>query len=178
MSAAVARWWWIGAVVLVAAVACVAAAQASAHDHLVPRTVLMKGKQELLTGRRIIEYSWTRPSGDGLCVTAQALLTSGFRAADSVAPGSELRIRILKSQRPGSFTLEQVDREGAPIRQMNVRLEPVVRSGQTVAWDAFFRVNRPGTDYRLQSEGHWRDRQGCDADQFAFWSFHIKTRGS
>lgn len=176
---------WRRTVVMVAAmamalvgVALVAQTPASAHDHRVPKTVLMKGKQELQTGRKVIEYSWTRPAGGGLCVTEQAVLGLGFRAADTVAAGSKLRVRIHKSQRPRSFTLERVKRNGTPIRQMNIRLKPVVRSGTTVAWDAVFRVNRPGTDYRLLSEGHWRDRQGCKADQFAFWSFHVKTSDS
>ncbi len=57
-------------------------------------------------------------------------------------------------------------------------LERVVKDGKTVAWDAVFFVNRPGRDYYLISEGHWQDREGCGADQYAYWSFHVKTRSS
>jgi hypothetical protein len=44
-----------------------------------------------------------------------------------------------------------------------------------VAWDVFFRVDRPDTDYYLVSEGHWKDRDCSNIDQFAHWSFHVKT---
>ena len=36
--------------------------QASAHDHRIPKTVLMKGKEELQTGRRVEEFTWAYPS--------------------------------------------------------------------------------------------------------------------
>jgi len=55
-------------------------------------------------------------------------------------------------------------------------LERVVRDGKTVAWDAVFSVNRPSRHYYLISEGHWQDREGCGGDQYAYWSFHVKTR--
>lgn len=44
-----------------------------------------------------------------------------------------------------------------------------------MAWDARFRVGRPSRDYYLVTEGHWRDREGCDVDQYAFWGFHVTT---
>jgi hypothetical protein len=57
-------------------------------------------------------------------------------------------------------------------------LKRVVRDGRTVAWDAVFRVGQPGRDYYLVTEGHWKDREGCDDDQFAYWSFHVKARAA
>jgi hypothetical protein len=51
----------------------------------------------------------------------------------------------------------------------------VVEDGRTVVWDAVFSVNRPDRHYYLVTEGYWQDRQGCGSDQFAFWSFHVKT---
>lgn len=57
-------------------------------------------------------------------------------------------------------------------------LERVARDGKTVAWDAVFSVNRPSRDYYLITEGHWQDAQGCEGDQFAFWSFHVETGGA
>ena len=61
---------------------------------------------------------------------------------------------------------------------LNRTLERVVRDGKTVAWDAVFYVNRPDRDYYLVSRGLWRDTQGCGEDQYAYWSFHVKTRAS
>jgi hypothetical protein len=46
-----------------------------------------------------------------------------------------------------------------------------------VAWDAHFRVDSPDTDYYLLTEGHWQDRDcsNVDSDQFASWTFHVRT---
>ncbi len=93
-------------------------------------------------------------------------------------------MRIFKSQRPDSFEIaayRTVDENGQPSGQgrlLNRSLERVVRDGKTVAWDAVFFVNRPGRDYYLISEEHWQDREGCGADQYAYWSFHVKTGNS
>ncbi len=92
-------------------------------------------------------------------------------------------VRIFKSQRPDYFEITAypaLDEEGTPSgegRLLNRSLERVVRDGKTVAWDAYFEVNRPDRDYYLVGEGHWKDREGCaGVDQYASWSFHVKTR--
>jgi hypothetical protein len=154
----------------------IAQGPASAHDHRVPKTVLMKGKEELQSGRKVWEYSWSYPSGGGgTCAAEQAVLDFGFPRVDSVEAGTKLKVRIYKSQKPRSFYMAEVDENGTERGEVSVRFKPVVRNNHTVAWNAVFRVNRPDTDYRLASEGHWKDRQGCNADQYAFWSFHVKT---
>lgn len=173
-------------VALVAATGIVVGTQAtaSAHDHLVPKTLLVMKERTLQTGLKVIEYSWTRPSGVGGCVTQSALLTTRFRDADRVAPGSKLSIRLLKPQRPRSLYVKawkMVDEDGIPAGEalaLPVTLKPVGQDGQTVAWDAVFRVDRPARDYYIIAEGHWTDTEGCGADQFAFWSFHVQTTGS
>lgn len=175
------RWVLVVLTAMAVALVGVVAAQipASAHDHRLPKTVLMKGKQELQTGRKVDEYSWTYPAG-GICATEQAVLTFGFpRDVPSVAAGSKLKVRIHKSQKPRPFNVAEVDQNGEPRGEVNVFLKPVVRDERTVAWDAVFRVKRPNSDYYLVTEGHWKDTQGCnDADQYAFWSFHVKTRST
>ncbi len=167
-----------------------ASGPAQAHDHRIPNTVLMKGAKELQTGHRVIESSWTSPSGDGLCehvakyYTFELLDGSGFNypEADRVAAGSELRVRISKTQRPDSYSVAaypEIDEHGNPSgegRLLRRTLERVVIDGKTVAWDAVFSVNGPSRDYYLIAEGHWQDREGCDEDQYAHWSFHLKTR--
>jgi len=176
------RWVLVLLTAIVVALVGVLAAQlpASAHDHRVPKTVLMKGKQELQAGRKVDEYSWTYPAGDGICATEQAVLTFGFpKEVPSVAAGSVLKVRINKSQKPRPFYLAEVDQNGEPRGEVNVRLKPVVRDERTVAWDAVFRVKRPNSDYYLEAEGHWKDKQDCNnADQYAFWTFHVKTRSA
>ena len=72
----------------------------------------------------------------------------------------------------------KVDEDDYPVGKPQVlrtTLDPVVRGGKTVAWDARFRVSQPSRDYYLVTEGHWRDREGCGGDQYAFWSFHLRT---
>jgi hypothetical protein len=164
--------------------ALVAHGPASAHDHQIPNTVLKKGAKELQAGTRVVESSWNRPSGNNECVNETAFYRTRFPETDRVAAASKLRVRIFKSQRPDSFEIaayRTVDENGAPSGQgrlLNRSLERVVRDGKTVAWDAVFFVKRPDRDYYLISEGHWRDREGCGGDQYAFWSFHVKTRGA
>jgi len=98
--------------------------------------------------------------------------------------GSKLKVRILKTQRPDYVEITAypaLDEEGTPKgegRLLRRSLERVVRDGKTVAWDSYFEVNHPDRDYYLVGEGHWKDREGCGGvDQYASWSFHVKTRG-
>ncbi len=185
--------WRLRLVLLAAALALVgvvlvAQRPAEAHDHVVPETVLKKGTQNLQVGRKVIESSWNRPAGENECVNMNAIYTFelpggkfNYPGVDRVAAGSELRVRILKIQRPDSFSVAaypRIDERGNPSgegRMLARTLERVVRDGKTVAWDAVFSVNRPSRDYYLITEGHWQDTQGCEGDQFAFWSFHVET---
>ena len=181
--------WRRRVVVLLAAVAMagvVLAAQgpAIAHDHQIPRTVLMKGAKELQVGLKVAYSSWTDIM-DGETVTETGQYAWRFPEEDRVVAGTELRVRILKNERPETLSVtaypkvvlnngfwEPSGRE----RLLRTSLEPVVRDGRTVAWVAVFNVNRPDRHYYLVSEGHWRDVQGAGVDQHAFWSFHVKTR--
>lgn len=153
---------------------------AEAHDHLVPDTVLKKGARELQAGTRVMESNWNQPSGD-LCENESTVYRTRFPETDGVAAGTRLRVRIFKAQRPDSFEIvayRAVDAEGTPVgegRLLNRALERVVRDGKTVAWDAVFSVKGADRDHYLVSEGHWRDREGCGRDQYAFWSFHVET---
>ncbi len=178
--------WSSGVILLVAIAVALAGAvlvfqrAAEAHDHEVPDTVLKKDGRNLQAGLRVNESSWDRPSGGG-CVNQNAIYAPGFPDVDRVAAGSELSVRIFKAQRPDSFEVvafPRVDRDGNPAgraRTLPSTLERVVKDGRTVAWDAVFSVDRPDRHYYLVTEGHWQDREGCNADQFAFWSFHVKT---
>ncbi len=156
---------------------------AQAHDHQLPNTVLKKGAKELQAGILVNESSWHYPSGENECINETNFYRTRFPETDSVAAGAELRVRISKVQRPDFFAVwayRAVDEHGQPTgeaRRLKRTLERVVVDGKTVAWEAVFSVNRPDRDYYLVSGGLWQDREGCGTnDQFAYWSFHVKTR--
>ena len=179
------RKWWARAVVLLVAVTLsgvlAASGQARAHDHVVPETVLKKGDRGLQAGTGVIESSWVYPAGGGVCTSETAFYTFRYPDVDRVAPGSALRVRVFKAQRPDSFEIgayPKVDEKGQPEgrgRRLGSTLKPVVRDGKTVAWDAVFTVERPDRDYYLIGSGRWKDRQGCGMEQYAYWGFHVET---
>ena len=154
---------------------------AQAHDHRIPGTVLKKGVRDLQGGLLVAESFWSRSAGEDGCEGAYTQYVFRYPRADRVASGSELRVRIFKAQRPDSFAVNahrRVADDGFPIGEpqpLRRILEPVVRKGKRVAWDARFRVGRPSRDYYLVAAGHWRDREGCGVDQYAFWGFHLRT---
>lgn len=171
-------------IMLGAAGVLLAAGTAGAHDDHPPKTVLMKQSRELQAGRLTDEYEWSYPSPNGkACRTDEVTIPFAFaRGLPTVAVGSRLKVRVHKSQRPRSFTIAEIDRDGQPWGKVGTRLRPVVRDGRTVAWEAAFTVDRPNTLYRLLSEGHWQDRDctvadPIDPDQFARWSIRVKTGG-
>lgn len=182
---------WRRIAVLIAAVTLalvvvvlVAQRPVSAHDHRVPKTILMKGKQELQTGRKVEEFTWAYPSRSGsACIVDEGTFPLGFPSdVASAAADSKLKVRIYKSQKPDAFSVTAYSRlkgtgepVGATERLLETSLERVVRDGQTVAWDAVFTVDRPDTNYYLITEGHWQDRDCTNIDQFAHWAFHART---
>ena len=169
------------AAVLAGIAAIAEAPPAQAHDHRIPSTVLKEGAQDLQEGLRVVESIWNYLVGGGQCTTKQALYVFRFPTVDRVAAGRRLRVRIFKGQRPDAYSVtayRDVDEDNVPVGEgqaLRRSLEPVVRGGTTVAWDARFSVGRPARHYYLVTQGHWRDRQGCRGDQYAFWSFHVKT---
>lgn len=155
---------------------------ASAHDHLIPKTVLVKGAKELQRGHLVKESSWTYLDGEGGMNTDTAYYYWRFPEVDRVAVGSELRIRIFKDRQPETFILAaypKLSERGRPSgekRLLSPSFEPVVRDGLTVAWDAVFNLDRPDRHYYLVSRGHWQDAEGSGEQQYAHWAFHAKTR--
>ncbi len=156
---------------------------AQAHDHQLPNTVLKKGAKDLQAGTLVKESSWHYPSGENECINETTWYTTRFPETDTVAAGAKLRVRVSKAQRPDSFLVaayREIDENGNPSgegRMLKRTLERVVRDGKTVAWDVVFTVKGTSRDYYLIAEGHWQDREGCGGnDQFASWSFHVKTR--
>jgi len=170
--------------VALAGVFLVAQRSASAHDHLIPKTVLVKGDNELQAGRLVKESSWTYLDGEGGLNTDTAYYYWRFPEVDRVAAGSELRLRIFKDRQPETFVLAaypRVSERGRPMgekRLLSASFEPAVRDGLTVAWDAVFHVERPDRHYYLVGRGHWQDAEGSGEQQHAHWAFHAKTRSA
>jgi hypothetical protein len=146
---------------------------AYAQDHQPPKTLLYKGERELQSGR-LGSYCWFSSSGAGECADAAELV---YPAVDRVRAGSTLHVRILEEQRPQKFSISayrQVDEWGFPAgktQRLDTSMQRVIEDGETVAWDVFFRVNKPGRHYYLDAFGVWEDAGD------ASWNFHVKTRG-
>jgi hypothetical protein len=183
--------WRMRLIVLLAATAMALAGvvlvgqrSASAHDHLIPRVVLVKEDKELQVGRKVKESSWTYLDGEGGLNTDTAYYHWSFPEVDRVAAGSEMRLRIFMDRQPEVFVLAaypKVTERGRPSgekRPVSVSFEPVVRDGLTVAWDAVFNVKRPDRHYYLVGRGHWQDAEGSGEQQYASWAFHAKTRSA
>jgi hypothetical protein len=149
---------------------------AFSHDHVPPKTHLMKGEQKLQRGI-LQSYCWFSP---GLQCSDTFRLS--YPNTDYVRADRKLHIRILKAQEPESFSLtayRELGKFGHPKgtgEQLLVSLRPVQEDGTTVAWDAFFEVDSPGRHYYLISGGRWKDEQGSGNMQGASWTFHIKTK--
>ena len=146
---------------------------AYAQEHQPPKTVLYEGERELQTGR-LGSYCWFSPSGSGQCADVGRLV---YPTVDYLRAGSTLHLRILEERRPQRFSVfayHKVDELGFPAgktRRLDTSMRRVFEDGQTVAWDVFFRVNKPGRHYYLDTFGIWEDAGD------ASWNFHVKTRG-
>jgi len=157
---------------------------AGAHDHVIPKTVLVKEDQVLQAGRLVKESSWTYLDGAGGLNTDTAYYYWRFPEVDRVAAGSEVRVRIFMDRQPEVFVLAaypKVSERGRPVGEkqlLSPSFEPVVRDGLTVAWDAVFDLGRPDRHFYLVGRGHWQDAEGSGEQQYASWAFHAKTRGA
>jgi hypothetical protein len=167
------------AVALMVGALVVGSGVAYSHDHVPPKTALMKGESQLQRGI-LGSYCWTSPGGEGLVIECGDVFRPSFPPTDYVRAGRRLHIRILKAQEPVDFSLRAYGgKAGHPTgtgEQLPVSLRPVQEDGTTVAWDAFFEVDSPGRHYYMFASGRWKDEQGGGNLQDASWTFHIKTK--
>jgi hypothetical protein len=100
-----------------------------------------------------------------------------------VGTPSTLRIRIHYAQRPERISLRwghEIKRGeyiGVRIVEQSkprpAQLRRVQKGGETVAWDVFFKVKRPGKHYYINFMANfWDEEEGGDSQS----SFHVKTR--
>lgn len=116
-------------------------------------------------------FCWPQPpDGPPLCGDN---FGGGYPKAMWVRSGARLKVRIHLADKPKAFsgrTYRSVDSNGAPEgrgRALKIRLKPVVRNGETRAWDAFFTVGGERHHY-IGVAGVWP--QGDAARRF-----HVKT---
>jgi len=124
----------------------------SKQDLIKDKTVLQDGYFYYGTWNWYAADEWERVHADG---------TYDYPRADTVRARSKLRIKIDKPERPAAFRIrayKEVDRFSNPIgtgRLLNTTFGRVERNGKTVGWNVFFRVNRPGRHYYLETYGQW-----------------------
>ncbi len=85
---------------------------------------------------------------------------SRYPSAVLVDPGSRLHIRLSENRRPERFSLTSSQSPDGESRRIDTTLRRVERDGKTVAWDAYFRVDRPNRHYYLGAFGVWKDNGG------------------
>ena len=109
-------------------------------------------------------YCWIRRCVDNF--------EDNYPPAVTVEPDTRLYIRLSENWRPKKFTLKTSTSPNGRARQINTTLRPVVRDGKTVAWDAYFRLERPNRQYFLDAIGEW---QGARGGASVYWQLHAKT---
>lgn len=155
------------------------AAPAVAHDHETPRTALIANGETLQRGKHW-SGCWTTRFADGTYVTGCADGFPHFPRVDVVQPGTQVTIRIFKSQRPIDLRIDawrKVDRYGFVVgdaEQLRYKRRRA-RLAAGVAWDFRFTVPEAGRHYYLSVTGVWRDEEGSSGLQDASWGFHVRT---
>ena len=132
--------------------------------------VLMKGHTVLQHGGFAYGTSHVYKNGSWNTYYADGL--GEYPSAAVVGAGRKLHIRLNKAQRPDRFTIK--DHETG--RHLKTTLRRVQRDGKTVAWDVYFRVNRPNHNYYLDTRGVWKHVPGTHTSYgYYVHLFHVKT---
>jgi hypothetical protein len=124
-----------------------------------PPDAILKQDNRTLQHGSLMSYFWINRVVDVAPQHPSAVL---------VEPGTQLYIRLSENRRPERFSLRS-----RPSGQIDPTLRRVVRDGKTVAWDAYFRLERPDRHYYLGAFGVWKGSGGRSGD--AYWQFHVKT---
>ncbi len=130
-----------------------------------PPDAVLKQENRVLQDGRLISYCWIDRCVDGF---------SRYPSAVAVDPGNRLHIRLSENRRPDRFSLMGSQSPDGRSRRIDTTLRRVERAGKTVAWDVYFRVDRPDRHYYLGAFGVWSDKGGRVHGD-AYWQFHVKT---
>jgi hypothetical protein len=132
-----------------------------------PDAILKQGNKSLQDGR-LISYCWIDRCADGV---------SNYPSAVLLEPGTRLHIRLSENRRPERFSLTSSRSPDGQSRRIDTTLRRVERDGKTVAWDAYFRLERPDRHHYLGAFGVWKNQSGTVRGD-AYWQFHLKTGSS
>jgi hypothetical protein len=129
-----------------------------------PPDATLKQNLRTLQGGHLVSYCWIGGCTDGL---------SRYPSDALVEPDTQLYIRLSENRRPKHFSLSTSQTPDGRFRRIDTTLKRVVRDGKTVAWDAYFRLERPEHQYYMGASGVWKGAGGRRGD--AYWQFHAKT---
>jgi hypothetical protein len=152
--------------------------------HLPPKAVLMKYESVLQVGADVCAHWYFYQNGEWeFLIPTDYLGCYSPPKADEVGAGRRLHVRLAKPERPSVRILafpKLNERTGKPSGQRRVlkdTLRPVKRDGETVGWEAFFRVNEPERQYYLKVSAAWERVPGEHVSYgHAIYDFHIETR--
>src|SRR5215212_2023099 len=128
-----------------------------------PPDATLKQDNRALQEGRLISYCWIDRCVDGV---------SRYPSAVLVEPDTQPYIRLSENRRPKQFSLSTSQTPDGRSRRIDTTLRRVVRDGKTVAWDAYFRLERPDRHYYMGAFGVW---EGSRGNSDAYWQFHVKT---
>jgi hypothetical protein len=125
-----------------------------------PQAVLMKGSY-VIQVRRVEAAHWYFYERGRWVETHIDSFDFAYPKADAVKAGRMLTVRLGKPQRPSTVRITAYPRLDANgdhaghAQELKPTLARVERGGKTIAWDVFFRVNRPGRHYYLDVYPVW-----------------------
>lgn len=148
------------AIALAALAVFAAEARAGSFAQGPPQAVLMKGSY-ILQVRTFEAAHWYFYEDGRWVETYSDSFDFTYPKADAVKAGRMLSVRLGKPQRPsavGITAYPRLDANGdhaGHAQELKPTLARVERGGKTIAWDVFFRVNRPGRHYYLDVYPVW-----------------------
>jgi len=152
--------------------------------HRPPKAVLMKYESVLQVGGDGCAHWFFYQDGEWhYLIPFDYLGCYSPPKSDEVGAGRRLHVRLAKPERPSVRILafpKLNERTGKPSGQRRVlkdTLRPVKRDGETVGWEAFFRVNEPERHYYLKVSALWERVPGEHVSYgHAIYDFHLETR--
>ena len=180
------------AIALAALVVFAAEARAGSFDSEPPEAVLMKYKTVLQAQGNAGGYwhSYNEKTGGWSYTIYDNFGEYAFPKSNEVGAGRRLHVRFDKPQRPSAVEINAYPRvKGADFggkrpagqrQEVKRTLRPVRQNGETVGWDAFFRVGEPERHYYLVVRTGW-ERVVFPGTHISYgnhitYGLHVRTR--